>query len=130
MNKFILITTLIALIFITGCIGTYENQTPNTSVNKNLTVYFFYGQECPHCHNVMPFMEGLIQKYPNVDIQFLEVWHNQTNRDTSFKMLTELGQPNPGVPLVIVGKTMLVGDKDIPEQLEGIIINQTGRNNG
>jgi hypothetical protein len=45
-------------------------------------------------------------------------------------MLADLGQPNPGVPLVIVGKTMLVGDKDIPEQLEGIILNQTGRNNG
>ena len=26
------------------------------SVQGNVTVYFFYGEECPHCHNVMPFI--------------------------------------------------------------------------
>ena len=29
---------------------------PDITVPGNITVYFFYGEECPHCHNVMPFI--------------------------------------------------------------------------
>jgi thiol-disulfide isomerase/thioredoxin len=108
----------------------FVNSNPSEQTPKVLTVYFFYGEECPYCHNVMPFIQGIIDKYPNVDVQKLEIWHNQTNHDLSTKMLTELGQTNMGVPLVIVGNITLVGGKEIPDQLEGIIINKTGRNNG
>jgi thiol-disulfide isomerase/thioredoxin len=102
-----------------------SEQTP-----KVLTVYFFYGEECPHCHNTMPFIQGLIDKYPDVEVKELEVWHNETNRNLSTKMLADLGQTSPGVPLVIVGDIVLVGSKEIPDKLEGIILNKTGRNNG
>lgn len=107
----------------------YNNPTSDQP-EKGLTVYFFYGAECPHCHNVLPVVQNLSEKYPDVNFKILEVWHNQTNRDLSTKMLSELGQANTGVPLVIVDKMILLGDTDIPEQLEKIVINKTGRDNG
>ena len=56
---------------------------PDITVPNNITVYFFYGEECPHCHNVMPFIRNLSEKYPDVDFHILETWHNETNNALS-----------------------------------------------
>jgi thiol-disulfide isomerase/thioredoxin len=92
------------------------------SVQGNVTVFFFYGEECPHCHNVMPFMESLKQKYPDVDFQMLETWHNPTNQALSVSLNQELGVKNAGVPEVIIGNIVLIGERDIPAKLEAAII--------
>jgi thiol-disulfide isomerase/thioredoxin len=105
-------------------------QTPSaardTSVEGNVTVYFFYGEECPHCHNVMPFIQNLSKKYPDVDFRILETWHNETNQELSVSMHKKLGIQSAGVPEVIVlgNNTPLIGDRAIPEQLEGVILEQ------
>jgi thiol-disulfide isomerase/thioredoxin len=99
---------------------------PNISVPGNITVYFFYGEECPHCHNVMPFIRNLSEKYPDVDFLILETWHNETNNALSKQLNQKLGIQNAGVPEVIVvgNNTPLVGDRDIPTYLEGVILEQ------
>jgi hypothetical protein len=91
-----------------------------------LTVYFLYGEECPHCHVVRPFIDNMSAKYPNVNFQFLETWHNATNANIANTLNDNLGVPekNRGVPEVIVSGngTPLIGDRDIPGQLEGAIL--------
>nr|WP_320162150.1 thioredoxin domain-containing protein [uncultured Methanoregula sp.] len=109
--------------------GTGPVQTPQDSNSAigpggNVTVYFFYGEECPHCHNIMPFMQSLQQKYPDVNILFLETWHNQTNQALSVTLNRELKVSNSGVPEVIVGNVALIGEKDIPAKLEQAILDQ------
>jgi thiol-disulfide isomerase/thioredoxin len=105
-------------------------QTPSvakdTSVEGNVTVYFFYGEECPHCHNVIPFIQNLSKKYPDVDFRILETWHNETNQVLSLSLHKKLGIQSAGVPEVIVvgNNTPLIGDRAIPEQLEGVILEQ------
>jgi thiol-disulfide isomerase/thioredoxin len=105
-------------------------QTPSavkdTSVEGNVTVYFFYGEECPHCHNVIPFIQNISKKYPDVDFRILETWHNETNQALSLSLHKKLGIQSAGVPEVIVvgNNTPLVGDRAIPEQLEGVILEQ------
>ena len=105
-------------------------QTPSaavdTSVQGNVTVYFFYGEECPHCHNVIPFIQNLSKKYPDVDFQMLETWHNETNQALSLSLHKQLGIQSAGVPEVIVvgNKTPLIGDRAIPAELEGVILEQ------
>ena len=97
-----------------------------TSGNDNVTVYFFYGEECPHCHNVMPFIQNLSKKYPDVDFLVLETWHNETNNALSKQLNQKLSVQNAGVPEVIVvgNNTPLVGDRDIPAYLESVILEQ------
>jgi thiol-disulfide isomerase/thioredoxin len=99
---------------------------PDITVPGNITVYFFYGEECPHCHNVMPFIQNLSKKYQDVDFLILETWHNETNNALSQQLNKKLGIQNAGVPEVIVGgnNTPLVGDRDIPAYLEGVILEQ------
>jgi thiol-disulfide isomerase/thioredoxin len=106
--------------------GETPSVTMDTSAQRNVTVYFFYGEECPHCHNVMPFIKNLSEKYPDVNFQFLETWHNETNQALSWSLHQKLGLPNPGVPEVIVigNNTPLIGDRAIPAELEGVILEQ------
>jgi len=95
-------------------------------VPKKVTVYFFYGEECPHCHNVIPFIQNLSKKYPDVDFQILETWRNTINSALSTSLNQKLVIQNPGVPEVIVSgyNTPLIGDRDIPAYLEGVILEQ------
>ncbi len=39
--------------------------------------YFFYGDGCPHCHDVMPFVDKLIEE--GEKIEKLETWKNEEN---------------------------------------------------
>jgi thiol-disulfide isomerase/thioredoxin len=96
------------------------------SAQGNVTVYFFYGEECPHCHNVMPFIQNISKKYPDVDFRILETWHNETNQAISLSLHEKLGIQSAGVPEVIVtgNRTPLIGDRAIPEELEGVILEQ------
>lgn len=89
-----------------------------------VTVYFFYGEECPHCHTVRPVVESLREKYPDVDFRFLEVYHNQENFKVFAAKVHESGSTSSGVPQVIVGDTVLVGGLEIPNGLEQAILDQ------
>jgi len=93
-----------------------------TVPGNSLTVYFFYGEECPHCHVVMPLVINLSVKYPDAHIRILEVWHDTANNELYTKVNKQLGIAPPGVPEVVIGDTVLVGDRDIPEKLEDLII--------
>jgi thiol-disulfide isomerase/thioredoxin len=95
------------------------SQVPGT-----VTVYFFYGEECPHCHEIMPFMDNLTKKYPDVDFRKLETWHNPANQKLADSMNSRLGVSKSGVPEVIVGDTVLIGSADIPAKLESLILEQ------
>ncbi|MCK9592251.1 MAG: hypothetical protein M0Q91_09630 [Methanoregula sp.] len=99
---------------------------PDTSLTGNVTVYFFYGEECPHCHNVIPFIQNLSIKYPDVDFQVLETWHNESNQVLFQSLHKKLGIQSAGVPEAIVtgNNTPLVGERDIPAYLEGVIVEQ------
>jgi thiol-disulfide isomerase/thioredoxin len=88
------------------------------------TVYFFYGEECPHCHEVRPFIDTLSQRYPDVEFRILETWHNETNNALYVSLNRQLGVTDYGVPEVIVGKTVLIGSRDIPAKLETVILEQ------
>jgi len=120
---FIVVALVCAAFFV---LSQMAENTPvpgsGSPVQGKVTVYFLYGEECPHCHNVMPFIESLKQKYPEVDFQILETWHNQTNWALSQSLNKNLGVKNAGVPEVIIGNVVLNGERDIPAKLEAAII--------
>lgn len=94
---------------------------PSSAVNDSI-VYYFYGQGCPHCAKIEPFMENITRNYPDIDIRMLEVWYNQTNQQIYAQINAEAGiSTPPGVPEVVIGKTVIVGEVDIPAKLEGYL---------
>lgn len=115
---------VIAVVLISAIFFITVQPAQKTPVPGKVTVYFFYGEECPHCHTVMPFVESLKPKYPDVDFQILETWHNTTNQALSVSLNQKLSVKNAGVPEVIIGNVVLIGDKNIPAKLEDAIIEE------
>jgi len=109
--------------------GTAGNSSPSPALQAGggTPVYFFYGEGCPACHAVMPFIANLSKKYPEANIQVLEIWHNQTNQQTYNSVLSRLNRAPSGVPAVVIGETVLVGYVDIPEKLEALILQRLQR---
>jgi len=81
---------------------------------ENSKIYLFYGQGCPHCSIVEEYFEtqDLYAKYP---VEKKEIYSNRDNALLFTSLLTKLGVPENrrGVPLVIIGDKVIVGDKSI-----------------
>jgi thiol-disulfide isomerase/thioredoxin len=125
MDKIIKIAVgLLAVVVIVSLALFFTSPTQQAAVPSaaSTTIYYFYGEECPHCHNIKPFMDNITQKYPEADIQVLEVWHNQTNQKIYADANNAAGYSTPpGVPEIVLGKTVLIGEKDIPGKLEALV---------
>jgi thiol-disulfide isomerase/thioredoxin len=124
MKHLLFVIFLISALLTAGCVS--KDTTNAAAAPHNVTVYFFYGEECPHCHNVLPFIRNLSTKYPDVDFVILETWHNETNNALFNSFNQKLGLKDSGVPEVIVAgnASPLIGDRDIPTYLEAIILEQ------
>lgn len=109
------------VLFVPGLGAAFFGQSPAGSEGP-VTVYFFYGEECPHCHDVMPLVLSLKEKYPDVDFQILEVWHNTENARLFMKVTREAGSGETSVPQAIVRNVVMIGGRDIPANLEQTII--------
>jgi len=46
----------------------------------------FWARDCPHCRHMMPLIDRLVEE-EGVEIEKLEIWHNEENADLmrSFK---------------------------------------------
>jgi cytochrome c biogenesis protein CcdA/thiol-disulfide isomerase/thioredoxin len=118
----VIAAVIIAVVLLAG--ATFLNlSSPQTPVS-GITVYYFYGTECPHCHNVTPYIETLRQKYPDVEFRILEIWHNEENNALARLLNHNLNQTQEGVPEAVVGQTVLFGEPDITTRLENAILAQ------
>ncbi len=95
-----------------------------------VTVYYFYGAECSYCHEVTPYIQSLQKKYPDVNFQILEIWHDETNQAIYKLQNHEAGKEPNAIPQVIVGNVSLVGETEIKDDLESVILSQKGNLTG
>lgn len=69
-----------------------------------------------HCRDTVP--------YPDFDLKQLEVYHNATNQAQFLAMDQNLGLTSAGVPTIIIGNHTLVGEDQIRDQLEQVILEE------
>lgn len=77
--------------------------------NKDVTVYYFYGEGCPHCADAKPFLEDLGKKYPELTIKSYETWYNKSNSELFIAMSAACGTKVVGVPTFFIGHKPIVG---------------------
>lgn len=77
-----------------------------------LNVYYFWGDGCPYCEALKPFLEELPNRYPGVALQSYEVWNVPQNREIFFSMAGKFGFEPGGVPAVFLGDRFWVGASD------------------
>jgi len=87
-----------------------------------VTAYYFYGDGCTHCANIKPHLVALAAKYPNLELKQLEVYHNATNQEILSHFQRTYNITTPGVPTLFIGNRALVGENEIRDNTEPIII--------
>ncbi len=87
-----------------------------------LDVHYFYGEGCPHCTKVKPFLLEMEQKYP-LQFQKYDIYNNRSCISLFDEYLDKYGLPveRRGVPAIFVSDTYFVGDGPIIDGFEEIV---------
>ncbi len=94
------------------------------NTDKQLKVYLFWANGCPHCEKEKEYLASIQQRYSNVKIELLEVTENKNNLDLLNKASDSLNANVTGVPFTVVGKSYLIGwydDRMSGSQLDKMI---------
>lgn len=90
----------------------FTMSTAVTKAEEPLTLYYFWGNGCPVCARQKPFLEQLMERYPQIRIREYEVWYNAEHRDLLFAMAAERDVEVSGVPVTMIGPKVWVGFND------------------
>jgi len=108
------------------CTTSPEQVSPVLSGVKDSTicVYYFYGDGCPHCARIKPFIEEMAGKYPRLQVKTFEVYFNSSNQEMYRDFLARYEVQTEGVPAVFIGTKAFVGEDTIRENLENEIVSE------
>jgi cytochrome c biogenesis protein CcdA/thiol-disulfide isomerase/thioredoxin len=128
MNKKLTIVSKLFVLFgvlalVTSVISVFSPKI--SYADEKIQVNFFYGDGCPHCAKVEPVIDVLKNKFPQVLFNSYEIYHNQDNALSLYKLYDEYKVPQEdrgGVPIVFIGSEYFMGDKPIIDNLENKII--------
>jgi thiol-disulfide isomerase/thioredoxin len=84
-------------------------QVEKSSSPKEVNIYFFWGEGCPHCEKEKPFLENLKKKYSQVKIMDYEIWQNSGNRNLMIEFGKKLNANVSGVPFTVIGEEYFIG---------------------
>ncbi len=121
-SRFLRISIMLLFIF------SFASQVWAADAGNKTCAYFFYGNGCPHCAKVEPFINEIEAKYPNLEVHRFEIYNNKSNLVLFNKFAYSYGIPEneSGVPTIFIGNTYLVGDEPIVKKLEHEIESNIG----
>ena len=100
MKKWLVSFILLFLLFI-----------PNVEA-KDVNLYLFYGDGCPHCAREEEYLNELKEDYPFVNIIKYETWYNEENANLLSRVKNNLNINNSYVPFTVIGNLGLTGFND------------------
>ena len=121
MRKSFLLLTLFALAIGFLLPMTSTAQSADKPVVQAL---LFYSPTCPHCHKVInELLIPMMDEYGDqLQIMAVDVSRPEGAQLYDFAVMRyKIPDNKKGVPTLIVGDTILVGDSEIPEQFPGIV---------
>ena len=90
---------------------------------KEITIYFFHGDGCPHCAEERKYLDKIVDKYSNINVVFYEVWYNKENASLMMKVKEKLDIDGNGIPFTMVGSTPTTGFSEVTKDRFDRIIN-------
>jgi hypothetical protein len=100
MKKAIIVFVLLAL-----CVAGFAQQAQKGSI----TMYFFWGQGCPHCEEMKSFIQEMQNTYPQLTVKSLETRNDPANNLLFNDMAKAYNKTADGVPGTFIGDKMIVG---------------------
>ena len=81
-----------------------EEEVTATEENKEVTIYLFYGEGCPHCAEFESWLKEIEPEYGNLfEVKSYETWNNKENNELMAKVAETRGEEANGVPYIIIG---------------------------
>ncbi len=114
---------ILVLTFVVASVFIFSNEN-NQSVTGNVisessdlagnpdkvTIYFFWGDGCPHCAEEKPYLEDWEEKYGDkIEIKMFETWKNSDNVPLFQEAAKAYGIQARGVPTTFIGEKHWVG---------------------
>ena len=90
---------------------------------KEINIYLFYGDGCPHCEAEEEFLNEYLKENSDVKMHTYEVW-NSTENQTKFKKVQAiLDKTANGVPYLVIGNNVIAGftENSTEEKIENTI---------
>jgi len=100
-----------ALVAAAFAIPESSRAAPTPASRAGVTIYYFWGDGCPHCAALRPFLDELAAR-PGVDLAAYEVWHDDANRGLFERVVAAHDVGADGVPAVFVAGGAWIGDSD------------------
>ena len=97
----LLTTVMISGLWVTSAV--YAAPAPQDDAEPPVTIYFFWGDGCPHCAQAKPFLEALVSHYPQVRIEPFEVYNSTENQALFQEMAAAHGLEPRYVPTIFIG---------------------------
>jgi len=93
-----------------------------SSGEKEVVAYYFYGQGCPHCKRVEPFINQIEQGHSLI-VHKYEIYQQRNNVALLNQYFDMYAVPTDqrGIPAVFVSNSYLVGDAPILSRFEEVI---------
>jgi len=118
---------LVVCLILAGQFAFAAEKTIGETGNDTIDVTLFYGEECPHCHDAIAFLEELREENPVISIAKYEVWHSRENYELFKETVKKFGfDPGiTGVPLIIIEGVVIEGfyPNKIRTAIESCVVN-------
>ena len=89
---------------------------PKVNAKEKLNLYLFWGDGCPHCALEKKYLEDLKKEYKELNVIQYEVWYNEENNSFLKQIADKTNKSLTGVPVTIIGQTIITGFKESTEQ--------------
>ena len=97
-------------------------DTEKADPGPGATLYFFWGEGCPHCESAKPFLKELQAKYPALQIKSWEVLEHRENIPLLMEMTEARHHKATGVPVFIIGDRVVSGfGKETGGEIEALV---------
>lgn len=117
MKKFrtIVVLSILILYFLTG-FGFFQAGTVHAQSDSDgypVSIYFFWGNTCPHCAKAKPVLMAIAAQNPNVTFLSYEIYNNPTNGEYFVQVANAYGFDPTAVPTIFVGEKYWVGFSEV-----------------
>ena len=85
---------------------------PNVVFGKELNVYLFHGEGCPHCKSEIAFLEDYLKDKDNIHLYKYEVWYNEDNQEKIKEVGKITGAEADSIPYLVIGDYVITGYSD------------------
>lgn len=116
------ITLVLALILVVVPLAAPADESW-AAPEDEVTLYFFWGEGCPHCAAAKPMLAQLQARYPQLEVRSFEVWSSEENQGRFAGMVAKFGIKRTAVPTFFLGRMHWVGytEPTTARQLEAAI---------